>query len=188
MTDTLSILTFGVWTAVAQAVLYGLLLTVAVQIALRLLPPANASTRFAVWFATLGVVAILPAAMLVSSLDLRPREAVPLPAPKMEAVATAAPTVTLAAAHEEFVPARRAVRKKSFQARIPLEADFATFFLLVWAAGVLALLGRLGVSFARVRRMKERSLTAPPEVHKRFEQWMFLAPTRRRVRLLLSAK
>ena len=186
--DSFNTLVFGMWTVLAQAVLYGLLLTVAVHLALRMLTPANASTRFAVWFVTLLVIAILPLAFIGTMIDLHhSQEEAPVAAAIRQT--TSAPRAKLVVAQEPVAPAPPVrAAKEPFQARLTIPGHVAESCLALWAIGAFLMLVRLGVSFLRVRRLKAKAAPAPPEALKHLESWMFLTPTRRPVRLLMSSR
>ena len=60
MEDLLTSVLYASWNAVAQTLIWGIVLAGAVRFLLAVLTPApNASTRFAVWFITLLAIAVM---------------------------------------------------------------------------------------------------------------------------------
>ena len=178
------------WTLLVQSFIFSVLLAIAVRIALEVLTPANASTRFAVWFATLLVIAIFPLVALVSSSSLPARAKTAPIASTPVARATAPSTVAAAAAPSPISP--RPIVEPKYAPRHPMQTQVflprgrAEAFFAIYTLIVFLLFGRLAISYVRLRRMKRRAFPAPPEVRARFESWRSICKTSRPVRLMLT--
>lgn len=202
--DLLNRLIFETWSALAQGLIFGITLTLAVRLALGILTPANASTRFAIWFATLVAVAALPPALLVrtaiphvlehAQVNRDSPSKVPLPVLTSVAAEPAAPSRPVAT--EAAVQAEQSTQRpmlateadNAYQTQLFLPSEAAAGILCVYAVIVCLLLVRLGVSYLRLRRLKAHISPAPPEAVERFEKWLRLCRTWRPVRLALSAQ
>jgi beta-lactamase regulating signal transducer with metallopeptidase domain len=178
------------WTLLAQSFIFSVLLAIAVRVALEFLTPANASTRFAVWFATLLVIAIFPlAALLPSSSPSRRIETAPAMPPP---VVSAAPRSSLAipeAAPSLLAPSPgnpQPAQEYPMQTQVFLPQDAAEALFVLYTLIVVMLFARLGVSYVRLRRLKKRAFPAPPEVRARFETWRARCKTLRPVKLMLT--
>ncbi len=189
-------LIFDTWSVLAQSLIFGIALALAVRVTLSIFAPVNASTRFAAWFATLIAIAIVPPAFLLktaipgivqrvnrserstaspAAAESKPRYAV---RPATDAGFAGPPP-----AHSSFQP------RTAFQAELLMPIEAASGVLLVYgllAAGLL--FGRLGFSYLRLRRLKAGAAEAPPEVLCRFENWRSLCRTSRPVRLVVSSR
>lgn len=132
----LSAVVNSLWQALAVAVL--------VWLALKFAPRINAATRHAIWWATLGVVMVLPVApRLIQAMRAHPQSAV---------VAAVAPKITATpVTAEPFIVTVAPGRT----ARWPL-AIFA-----VWAAILLWRMFQVGRSYVYLRGVKRRSVVSP---------------------------
>jgi beta-lactamase regulating signal transducer with metallopeptidase domain len=196
--DFFTAFTFGVWTVLGQSVLFGILLAIGVRIALEVLAPANASTRFAVWFATLIIVAAFPLAAFLhwTAPELAQRAAAevhettpPMASPARESLVSQ-PAAAPIAPRVDPVPPRSVKNRVEhpLQTIVLLPSDVAGVFLGLYAFVVFLLFGRLAVSYLRLRRLKRNAFPAPAEVRTRFESWRSQCKTSRPVRLLLTGK
>src|SRR5687768_13568404 len=174
---------FHALTVLLQSSICGLALTVAIGCVLWLLTPVNASTRFAVWFATLIAVAALPPAFLiwtaVPRLSKNARAFQPVPAASVR---------TSSIASEPAPPARPFESEPASQKQVLVSPDAAFTLLGTYSIFVMVLFGRLGVSYVRIRRLKRSTSPALTEVGRRFESWLSLAEIGRPVQLLVSTK
>ncbi len=149
MTTILAILTAVVnslWQAIAVAAL--------VWLALRFAQRTNAATRYAIWWAALAVVLVLPVAPRLI-LMLRPhREPVALEASK--APAAAAPAVIAEPVIVTVAPGRTAI--------------WPIAVLIVWASILLWRLYQIARSYFYLRSVKRRATVSPiplPEIPRR---------------------
>ncbi|MDZ4801081.1 MAG: M56 family metallopeptidase [Bryobacteraceae bacterium] len=172
-----------IWTALAQSVIYGVVLAVAVRLLIAfVLPPLSASTRYAVWFVTLLGVSVMPFVFLgrsAATLPAAPRMAAPV------SVAAAAAVPDVPSAPAPVVPASAATPMRLFV--VPLGDEGPVFLFLGCFISALLML-RLGFSYLRVRRLKKNVIEAPPEAMARFAVWREQIPTARPVRLLVSRR
>jgi beta-lactamase regulating signal transducer with metallopeptidase domain len=202
VTNILTTLTLDTWTAFGHGLLFAAALAIVTRIALVLVPPATAATRFAVWFATLLTIAVIPPAFMIQTAapaliehiaagqqppvtparsfsDARQTTSVAVP-PGLAPSASPLPRVA--------PPARTTEAKTpSWQTSVPLSMDDAAGFLAVYIAIVVLLFVRLGVSYLRLCRLKKKAYPVPPEVARRFENWLALCKTYRPVRIVLSS-
>ena len=111
----------------------GALIAATAVVAAMLLPQRHAATRYAVWFAALIALAILP---IVSVWHPAPT-LVPLP-PSVEGAATATSFVTVSAANAT-----------------------GSWLIILWLAGVGLALFRLGLSYVRISRIVRNATPAP---------------------------
>lgn len=141
----------------------------AVWLLLRLTPRINAATRYAVWWAVLAVVVLLPVATAVRRV----------PANRLPA-------------------ARNAIRIQLATAESPGPTNGTRVFHTVnagaWPAGVVAawsmlsllLLARIGWSYRHLSGIKRRAHSASGEQRLHFDSWLQACRIRRKVRLLVS--
>jgi len=194
--DILTSLIFDVWSVLAQSLIFGIVLTLAVRLALGILAPANASTRFAVWFATLIAISVLPLAFFARNalpglLKRAPSSHTVIARIEVPAVPSTSPgrAAVQSDSLRVHAPARATYdRKKAFQTQLLLPDEVAFGVLSISAFLIALLFGRIGISYLRLRRLKAGTCAAPPEVQKRFESWLSLCKTLRPVRLSLSTK
>lgn len=194
--DIFTALTFETWSVLAQSLIFGVALVVAVRVALEILAPANASTRFAIWFATLIAIAVLPLAFFVRTAVPTLLQRAAVKQSLVTTVQTLASTHTMVAAppvtglpvtpqaNSIAVPAA----SQPFQTQLLMPAEFAFGVLPMYAFVVLVLFGRLGFSYLRLQRLKAGTSPAPPEVLKRLERCLSMCEISRPVQLLLSTK
>ena len=145
----------------------------AVWLVLRLAPGINAATRYAVWWAVLAVVVLMPGAIELNRVISRPAATVkpqPRTAPRPIAAATVAVTSGPA------LPVRRGID--------PGELPQAV--AAAWALVSLVLLLRIGWSYFHLRRLKRRARPAARELQQQLDRWLHACRVRRKVRLLLS--
>ncbi len=180
-------LALAIWTLLAQTLVFGIGLACLVRLALAAIAPGGASTRFAVWFATLVAIAVFPLALIVRNVsNQQPAAAATASSP----IAIHASAATLSASTQ---PAPQPAplnsggpRSRALQ--IPVDSDLIAGFLGAAALISILLLMRLGVSYLRIRRMRRATQPAPPELTERFQHWLTLCPTARPVQLMLSSK
>jgi beta-lactamase regulating signal transducer with metallopeptidase domain len=196
VTDIFTTFTLDTWTALAHGLLFAAALALVTRIVLVLLPPATAATRFAVWFATLVAIAVIPPVFMTRSLipgsvkhaeATHPQLALP---PGLE---TVRPVAVVAAEVLSPVPPiaspTRAPQERDqpWQAKVALPMDAAAVFSLLYLGIVTLLMGRLAVSYLRLRRLRRKAYPVPPEVAQHFEKWSRQCKTFRPVRIVMSA-
>lgn len=187
----LTSLLYKAWSALAQTLIWGIVLVAAVRLTLAVLAPAlNAATRFAIWFVALLAVVAMPGVLL-----MRPATS-ELPGQPVRAViaevepAPSAPAATPARAAMDPVrlPATQMPENVS-RGRwlvLPLEASSGLALLLAYGFVAGLLLLRLIFSYFRVRHLKTKIIDTPPEALSRFAKWRERCPTNRPVSLLIS--
>ncbi|HEY6445325.1 MAG TPA: M56 family metallopeptidase [Acidobacteriaceae bacterium] len=176
------------WLAIAVAAL--------IWFALRLMPRVNAATRYAVWWAVLALVVLVPFAALLPrpaepvASPLQPEEqtlalpsshARPLPVSSAE---TPAPSLASAPSRaiDSHAPAAARVR-------VPIEfhpGSWPTTLLFLWMALTTALLGRIVQGYLHLRGLRNRARLADAELVARFEQHLRGTRTLRTPQLLVS--
>lgn len=150
------------------------LLFAVVWLLCRLLRRSSAPTRYTLWtmaFTSLLVLPLLPYFLSTGVLALLPKFTVPLlPGGLMvKDVGAAVQTMVGDAGAAPFVP-------------------IFGIGLVVWAAGAVYLLGRLGADLIRVRAMTARASDAPPQLRVLGERLRKEAGIRRLVRVLVSGQ
>jgi beta-lactamase regulating signal transducer with metallopeptidase domain len=145
------------WLTAADAVLKATVALATAALASRLLRHASASARHAVW--TLG----LAGALLVPVLSLAlPRWHMPIVtlAPAADDFATSSadtrPEPALRSSGGTPVEPRRTPQPQAASAAVAPRVSFEGVLLIVWAAGVLALLARLAAGLVAVQWMSRR--------------------------------
>jgi uncharacterized protein (TIGR03435 family) len=134
----LSAVVNSLWQALAVAVL--------VWLALRFMPRINAATRYAIWWATLGVVLILPVApRLILMMRPHPQSAA---VTAVKTSITAAPIVTVEPVVVTVTPGGRT-------------GKWPIAILAIWAAILLWRLGQIVRSYFYLRGVKRRSSISP---------------------------
>jgi uncharacterized protein (TIGR03435 family) len=133
----LSAVVNSLWQALAVAVL--------VWLALRFMPRINAATRYAIWWATLGVVLILPVAPRLILLARSHSKPVVVTAAKTPE--TPAPAVAVEPVIVTVAPGRTAI--------------WPIVVLIVWAALLLWRLFQIVRSYFYLRGVKRRAAVAP---------------------------
>ena len=133
----LSAVVNSLWQALAVAAL--------VWLALKFIPRINAATRYAIWWATLGVVLILPVApRLILMMRTHPT---PAAVTTVKTPLTATPTVTAEPVIVTVTPGRTAM--------------WPIAILAVWTAILLWRLGQIVRSYCYLRGVKRRSTVSP---------------------------
>jgi beta-lactamase regulating signal transducer with metallopeptidase domain len=192
--DTFTQVLLEACTVLGQSIVFGAALALIVRVALQLLAPVNASTRFQVWFATLVVTALFPVTMFVAkSIPRSFEQATPKAAADFVRPTNVAASVRpLADARGSVLPVPTPMRpvqqEPKLQTRVLIQPDDAAALLGLYGFIVFVLAGRLGISYLRLRWMKRKAFPPPPEVGKRFAAWCSLCRTSRPVRIMLSAK
>ena len=174
---------FETWTVLAQSLVFGIALAFAVCVGLAVVVRTNASTRFAVLFVTLIAVAVLPPVLwvsvsiprLVSGTTAKHHPAVsvqPRIASAQSAVALPIAGTRVADSTQKASPisvaASQAQAEGSPFTTFVIPADMAADLLIMYGIIASLLLLRLGFSYWRLRRMKARTVQAPPELLARF--------------------
>ncbi len=123
----------------------------------------NAATRYVIWWATLAVILLLPAApLIVQALRARPQ-------PAARTIVKAAPSLSFPPSTPEQTPAILVIKEQP-------SATWPLWILALWAAIFLFRMTQLARSFFYLRGVKRRSSIADRE----------LPAIARPVRLLLS--
>ncbi len=197
MTDLLLLsLVYQSWSALAQSLVCGILLALGVRLLLALISPTpSASTRYAVWFATLIAVAVMPAVFVARSVEaqrvateVRRSVALPVEPARTEAPVAAVPATALPAELPPSVPFQRTGSDHPRWLVLPLDENVGASLTAIALIVTGLMLLRLLFSYARVWRLKRRVIEAPPEAVARFDVWRGQIPTHRSVRLLVSRK
>jgi len=173
----------------------GALLVVAVWAFVRLWPRLNASTRYAIWSATLAAIVIVPIATTLPFLTFpAPASATTSSSPQTTAKAqraVRAPRVThalttpvKAAAARAQSAVQPAALPPRFRVTFPLPLVLGVFG--VWfVLGSIALI-RLAIGLRRLEQLKRDALPLPVEYRESMERWMQANKGSREVRLCVS--
>jgi beta-lactamase regulating signal transducer with metallopeptidase domain len=137
-------------------IVYALPVAVAAWITVRLLPRANAATRYGIWSAALIATALLD----------------PLPGHRF----------SLFAAASQPAPANSTATSALFS----LPADWALALFVAWYAIATALVVRLIVGHISLQRIKDRATPLPARYQMRLAAWLSGSESRRMPRLLVS--
>jgi beta-lactamase regulating signal transducer with metallopeptidase domain len=184
--NTLMLGTIGI---VVQGVLLGIALTAAVGLLIKYVLPLNASTRFAVWLASLFVLCGI---ILVPALRRAPE---PVPDPPQYFAASAKRALISAGRAATPIPEAKRVppgpapelAASSFQIQVPIDRELPFTAMTVYALVVACLALRLFIGYLRLRRLKCGSKPAPPELARRLERWLSLSNCTRRLDLRVSS-
>jgi uncharacterized protein (TIGR03435 family) len=131
--------------AVVNSLWQALVVAVLVWLALRFMPRINAATRYAIWWAALGVVLILPVApRLISMMRPHPK---PIAVTAVKTPKTAAPAVTVEPVIVTVAPGRTAI--------------WPIVVLIVWAALLVWRLFQIVRSYFYLRGVKRRAAVSP---------------------------
>jgi beta-lactamase regulating signal transducer with metallopeptidase domain len=174
--------------ALVNGAILGAIVTCVVGVLLRLTPrrALNAATRYAIWWAALLVVVLLPVFYLPIHFRTAGPPAVFDPTPAIDTASIEAIPESIAAAGPAAVAdTPPASRWPAF----PIEirgGRWLVWIAMAWAAAALLLLARLAASCVLLERRKARSFPAPAHLTDRLETWLALCGTRRRVRLAAS--
>jgi uncharacterized protein YjbI with pentapeptide repeats/beta-lactamase regulating signal transducer with metallopeptidase domain len=175
---------------VVNALWEGALLTFAVWALVRSWPRLNASTRYAIWSATLAAVVVVPIATTLPFLTFatdKPATSAPLTAATAKGMARA-PSVTRALTtpigrHSAFgLPAP--VLPPRF--KIALSVPVAIGIFVLWGVLAIAAIVRLAFGLYRLERLKRDALPLPVEYRDAMERWMQANKGSREVRLCVS--
>ena len=159
------------WLALAVATVMWLVL--------RLMPRVNAATRHAVWWAVLGLVALMPLASLLPRPSSPASSAAPmekqirmhpLPSSAVKPHLVAGSDRPAASLSSASLPALDS--RPASQVRLPIEfhpGNWPSSLLFLWMAACSVLLGRLGHGYLRLRRLRNRARPANGELLVRFE-------------------
>jgi beta-lactamase regulating signal transducer with metallopeptidase domain len=142
--------------ALLSGIVYALPVAFAAWIAVRLLPRANAATRYGIWSAALIAIALLD----------------PLPGHRF----------SLFAAASQSTSASSAVTPAMFS----LPAEWALALFIAWYAIATALVVRLIVGHLALQRIKDRATPLPMSYQSRLAAWLGGSESRRMPRLLVS--
>jgi len=173
--------------AILEAVLNSLWQAAGVALAawlvLRLMPRINAATRYAVWWAVLALVVVLP--VVKRDADHRPAAAFRSEvAPGKAARSAGRPAPVDAVCVSCGLPAGNLPHA-------PVELDAGRWPVAVWALWTLAgclLLARVVWSYGYLRSVKRRARPADGELRMTFDAWLLSCRIRRPVRLLVSSQ
>ncbi len=176
--------------ALVNGAILSALLTAGLWLALLLVPRRflNAATRYAVWWAALAVVVVMPALFLhrpspSPHFPMAPREAA-VAAPADFAVTT--PLGTPISGLAGSGPARRTFAWPSFPIRI-VAGEWSRWILGLWLIASASLLIRLTVSWIILQRFCARAFYPPAALRTRAAHWLALCgSTRRNVRMACS--
>ena len=140
-------------------------------------PRINAATRYAVWWAVLAVVVLLP---VVTGIEWQrgPRPTTP--------GETAWTKPTTEAAPEPFSGPVSLTRSQPAPDTVDA-GDWPAGVLAAWAMVCLFLLVRIGWSYRHLRAIKRRAQPAPSTLQVQFGARLLACRMRRRVRLLVSS-
>ncbi len=141
--------------AVLNSLWQGSIVASLVWLMLRLLArtrmSVNAATRYVIWWATLGVILLLPAAPpIVQAFRARPQ-------PAARTILKPAPSPSAAASTPEQTPAILVINDRP-------SATWPLWILTVWAAIFLFRMTQIARSFFYLRGVKRRSSTAAREL------------------------
>jgi bla regulator protein blaR1 len=137
-------------------IVYALPVALAAWAAVRLLPRANAATRYGIWSAALIAIALLD----------------PLPGHRFS-LFTAASAATPA-------------NPSAMSALFSLPADWALMLFIAWYATATVLVVRLIVGHIALQRIKDRAMPLPARFQVRLAAWLNGSDSRRMPRLLVS--
>ena len=183
----------------------GTVLTVAVWLILRAAKRVNATTRHAIWWATLGIMALLTGLSIAAAVPRRLPMAAKAPLPHAsvpkESLSQNPKPVTTARAQilESGQPQfeRTAVEPLSFPLRpnqgtgafprLKISGEWPVLFLAAWAMIAGVLLVQVSASILHLSKLKRHSFAADPRMRERFEGLLEAAQIRRRIGLRLSA-
>jgi beta-lactamase regulating signal transducer with metallopeptidase domain len=142
--------------ALLAGIVYALPVAIAAWIAIRLLPRANAATRYGIWSAALIAIALLD----------------PLPGHRFSLFASGTTTTP--------------VNPNVASAIFSLPADWALALFVAWYAIATALVIRLIVGHLALQRIKDRATPLPARYQLRLAAWLSGSESRRMPRLLVS--
>jgi beta-lactamase regulating signal transducer with metallopeptidase domain len=181
-----------VLSALVNGAIPGAVVTALVWLVLRATPRRvfNAATRYMVWWATLGVVVILPLLYLPFHFAPSPSQVVDISAPIVEETLTSVDTAPAPIEPAVFV---ETTSPAPTQARaFPIEFTAGRWpqrLLTAWAAIALLMLVRLAVSCAMLERRKARAFAPPASIAGHLSGWLVLCgATRKKVRLAASSE
>ena len=204
LVDTFTGIASPIAAIVLNALWEGALLVVAVWLFVRLWPRLNASTRYAIWSATLAAVVIVPIATTLPFFTFSAATP-PTTSSSPETTAKAqrlvrAPMVTHALttvsnrrsasgsaaprAAEPLGSPKSAALPPRFRVTFPLPLAFAVFAL--WLVLALVALVRLTIGLLRLEQLKCDALPLPVEYRDAMERWTRANKGSREVRLCVS--
>ncbi|HKE37165.1 MAG TPA: pentapeptide repeat-containing protein [Candidatus Baltobacteraceae bacterium] len=183
---------------VLNALWQGALLVGAVWLFVRSWPQLNASTRYAIWSATLAAVVIVPIATTLPfftfTAAMQPAASTTSSSPETSAKAqrvVRAPMVTHALTtpvKQAEVPAQSAAQPAAlpprFRVTFPLPLAIGVF--AIWIALALLALVRLAIGLMRLEQLKRDALPLPVEYRDSMERWTRANKGSREVRLCVS--
>jgi beta-lactamase regulating signal transducer with metallopeptidase domain len=164
------------------ALLNGLLPALAVAAAawvlLKVTPRMNAATRHAIWWLVLALAVLLPVGFAIHDagrvrVPARRERVVRMPDRNGPAELIGPPATVSAPVH----------RAAQLELR---EGRWSLWLPILWLGLFAAQLGRLGLSYLRLRGIKRRSRTASAELSASFRAWTAACAIRRPIRLLVS--
>jgi beta-lactamase regulating signal transducer with metallopeptidase domain len=157
-------------------------------LAMKAVPRVNAATRYAVWWSVLGVVLMLPLAMVMRGQPSEPagKAADSLTASAITAASSVTPPVTVEAVSAEPAPLHQdAVHSPLLPFQLRAGA-WPVWIFAVWLAIFLFHAARIVWSYRYLRGVKHRA-HAPDRARRRdFEEWAMACHVHRPVQLLLS--
>ncbi|HXB67380.1 MAG TPA: M56 family metallopeptidase [Candidatus Acidoferrales bacterium] len=177
MNEILEAVLNSLWQAAAVAAVVWLLL--------KWTPRINAATRYAVWWAVLAVVVLLPMATEYRLLT----RAAPNKAATRESSTRESSTRESATPEAPFPAATVREWSPPPAVLMPHTVDAGNWPVAVfalWALVCLVLMARIGWSYRHLRRIKGRARPAPRELQSRFDARLLACAIPRQVRLLVS--
>jgi beta-lactamase regulating signal transducer with metallopeptidase domain len=175
--------------AIPSAIVNGFILSIPlaaiVWLMLRILPRTvlNAATRYAIWWAALAIVLLLPLAYLPIHFHSAPPA--PSPIAAIEPLVEAAPA---AAIEPESLPAPEAAQSSHWpQFAIAITTNAWLHWIgIALIFPTLLMLLRLAVSYALLERRKSLAVPPPPHIARCLGNWLATCKTSRRVNLAIS--
>jgi uncharacterized protein YjbI with pentapeptide repeats/beta-lactamase regulating signal transducer with metallopeptidase domain len=195
--DTFNAIATPIAAIVLNALWEGVLLVAAVWLFVRSWPKLNASTRYAIWSATLAAVVIVPIATTLpfftfaaAKQPVTSTSSSPETSAKAQRVVRA-PMVTHAlttAVKRAEAPAQSAATPPAlpprFRVTFPLPLTIGVFAL--WVILALLALARLTIGLLRLEQLKRDALPLPVEYRDSMERWPRANKGSREVRLCVS--
>jgi len=159
-------------------------ITTAAWLLLKFTPRINAATRYAVWWAVLAVVVMLP---VVTGTGAGGRKSGALgQGPEAGASANALASASQRPGGEQSGGARRAASPPGPRPLSVHAGDWPARVFAAWSLVGVLLFVRIVWSYGYLRRIKRNARSAPPELRRDFDAWLLTCRIPRKVRLLVS--
>jgi uncharacterized protein YjbI with pentapeptide repeats/beta-lactamase regulating signal transducer with metallopeptidase domain len=193
LADAFNVIALPIAAIVLNALWQGGLIVLGVWLFVRAWPRLNASTRYAIWSATLAAVVIVPIATTLPFFSFStagtPTPAVTSSSPQTSAKAqrlVRAPKVThaLTSPVKQVATEQPAALPPRFRVTFPLPLAIGVF--AIWVVLALVALARLTIGLLRLEQLKRDALPLPVEYRDAMERWTRANKGSREVRLCVS--